>query len=153
MLISAVQQSDSIVHMYFFHILFHYYLSQDIEYSCGCYTVGHCCLSILYIILFASANPKLSIHFSPTSTPTWQPQVCFLCPQIILHPNARMVFSEQKLMSLPCLKPHIGFLSNLQSKLSGRPQVPRAPLLQTFPLLPCILVLICPSPAWLPRWR
>ena len=31
------------------HILFHYGLSQDIKYSSLCYTVGHCCLSILYI--------------------------------------------------------------------------------------------------------
>ena len=34
-----------------FHILFHYSLSQGIEYSSLCYTVGPCCLSILYIIL------------------------------------------------------------------------------------------------------
>ena len=35
MLISAVQQSDSVMHMYifFFQILFHYGLLQDIEYS------------------------------------------------------------------------------------------------------------------------
>ena len=33
------------------HILFHYGLSQDIEYSSLCYTVGPCCLSILYIIV------------------------------------------------------------------------------------------------------
>ena len=33
-----------------FRILFHYGLSQGIEYSFLCYTVGHCCLSIPYII-------------------------------------------------------------------------------------------------------
>ena len=33
-----------------FYILFHYGLSQDIDYSSLCYTVGPCCLSILYII-------------------------------------------------------------------------------------------------------
>ena len=50
-LISAVQQSDSVIYMYIlFHTLFHYGLSQDIEYSSPCYTVGPCCLSILYII-------------------------------------------------------------------------------------------------------
>ena len=32
-----------------FHILFHYGLSQDIEYSSLHYTVGPCCLSILYM--------------------------------------------------------------------------------------------------------
>ena len=34
-----------------FHILFHYGLSQDIEYSCLCCTVGPCFFSILYIIV------------------------------------------------------------------------------------------------------
>ena len=32
-----------------FHILFHYGLSQDIEYSSLCYTVGPCCLPPFYI--------------------------------------------------------------------------------------------------------
>ena len=35
-----------------FYILFHYGLSQDIEYSSLCHTVGPCCLSILHIIVF-----------------------------------------------------------------------------------------------------
>ena len=40
--------------------LFHYYvLLQDIEYSFLCYTVGPCCLSILYISQCVSVNPKL----------------------------------------------------------------------------------------------
>ena len=34
-----------------FHILFHYGISQEIEYSSLCYTVGPCCLSILYILV------------------------------------------------------------------------------------------------------
>ena len=52
-LISAAQQSDSVIHVIYilFHILFHYGISQDIEYSSLCYTVGPCCLSILYIIV------------------------------------------------------------------------------------------------------
>jgi len=33
-----------------FHILFHYALSQDIEYISLCYTVEPYCLSILYIV-------------------------------------------------------------------------------------------------------
>ena len=33
-----------------FHILFHYGLAQDIEYSSLCSIVGPCCLSTLYII-------------------------------------------------------------------------------------------------------
>ena len=35
-----------------FYNLFHYSLSQDIKYSFLCYTVGHCCLSILNVIAF-----------------------------------------------------------------------------------------------------
>ena len=33
-----------------FKVLFHYRLLQDIEYSSLCYTVGPCCLSVLYIV-------------------------------------------------------------------------------------------------------
>ena len=60
-----------------FHILFHYGLSQDIEYSSLCYTVGPCCLSILYIIvcLCPSQTPIPSL---PYPCPPWQPQVCSL---------------------------------------------------------------------------
>ena len=48
MLVSAVQQSDSVLHMYMF---FSIMAIRDIEYSSLCYTVGPCCLSILYIIV------------------------------------------------------------------------------------------------------
>ena len=49
-LISAIQQNDSVIHSdILFYIHFHYDLSQDIEYSFLCYTTGSCCLSILYI--------------------------------------------------------------------------------------------------------
>ena len=47
-LISAVQQSDTFI---LFHVLFHLDLSQGIDYISLCYTVGPCCLSILYIIV------------------------------------------------------------------------------------------------------
>ena len=60
MLISAIQQSDSVIHIYIlFHIIFHYGLSQDIEYSFLCYTVGPCCLSILYI---RGPQPPVPVH-------------------------------------------------------------------------------------------
>ena len=54
-----------------FHILFHYGLSQDIEYSSMCNTVGTSCLSILYMSLhllipssqfFPSLPPPLGNH-------------------------------------------------------------------------------------------
>ena len=51
-LLSAVQQSDSVIHIYIlFYILFHYGLSQDVEYSSLCSKVGPCCFSIFYIIV------------------------------------------------------------------------------------------------------
>ena len=40
-----------------FHVLFHDGLSQATEYSSLCYTVGPCCLSILYIIVSQSFPP------------------------------------------------------------------------------------------------
>ena len=62
MLVSGVQESDSAIYIYMhiiyiiyifvlFQILFHYRLLQDIEYSCLCYIVGPCCLSILYMVV------------------------------------------------------------------------------------------------------
>ena len=47
LLISTVQQNDSVIHVYllFFYILFHFGLSQDTEYSSLCYMVGPCCSS------------------------------------------------------------------------------------------------------------
>ena len=56
-LVSSVQQSDSVIHIYriyiyiLFYILFHYRLLHVIEYSFLCYTVGPCYLSILYIVV------------------------------------------------------------------------------------------------------
>ena len=51
MLISAVQQSDSVnpsIHPYIFDILFRYGLSQDVEYSSMFFTVGHCLIHFAY---------------------------------------------------------------------------------------------------------
>ena len=52
-LISAVQWSDSVMYVYTFFFIFslHYGLSQDIEYSSLCFTVGPCCLSLIYKVL------------------------------------------------------------------------------------------------------
>ena len=43
-LVSRVQQSDSVTHTYtyIFQILFHYSLLQDTEYNSLCYPVGPC---------------------------------------------------------------------------------------------------------------
>ena len=52
-LISSVQQSDSVIYI-LFHILFHSGLSQDVEYSPLCYTVGPCCLSRDFVYAYES---------------------------------------------------------------------------------------------------
>ena len=52
--------------IYIFHILFDYGLSQDIEYSSLCYTVGPYCSSIVYII--ADTNYLLT-QKSPATPP------------------------------------------------------------------------------------
>ena len=52
MLVSGVQQSDSVIHIYvsiLFQILFPFKLLHNIEQSSLCYTVGPCWLSILNI--------------------------------------------------------------------------------------------------------
>ena len=74
MLISAVQQSDSVI---LFHILFHYGLSQNIEYISLCYTVGPCCLSILYINIIGCICSS-QIPNPPLLLLPWQSQVCSL---------------------------------------------------------------------------
>ena len=80
MFISAIQQSDSVIHKYtylLFHFLFHYGLSQELHRSL-CYGVRLNCLFILYIIV-ASTNHKLPIHPSLTLHPSGQPQICSVC--------------------------------------------------------------------------
>ena len=47
-----VFSGDIYIYIYIlFQTLFHYRLLQDIEYSSPCYTVGPCCLSVLYIVV------------------------------------------------------------------------------------------------------
>ena len=59
LLVSGVQQSDSVIYIYIYiciyicilyQILFHYRLLQDTEYSSLCYTVGPRWLPILYLV-------------------------------------------------------------------------------------------------------
>ena len=50
------------------HILFHHVPSQVIEYSSLCCTAGAHCLS-LHVQWFASTNPKLPVHPSPSPLP------------------------------------------------------------------------------------
>lgn len=82
-LITAIHQgymTQLYIDMYIYIlILFHCGLSQVIEYSSLCYSVGSYCLSILYILVCICKSltpaPALSHLRSP-----WQPPVYFLCP-------------------------------------------------------------------------
>ena len=47
------------IYMHSFYILFHYGLSQDIEYNFLCYTEGPCCFIILYISVCHRSSPLL----------------------------------------------------------------------------------------------
>ena len=73
-LMSAVEQSDSVIHYIYiytfilFYILFHYGLSQNIEYSYLRYTVGPCYLSTLYIIVFNKFKKKRNSVIPPVGT-------------------------------------------------------------------------------------
>ena len=55
-LVSGVQQSNSVIQIYIKYIYsfsdsFYYRLSQNIEYSSLCYIVGPCCFPILYVLV------------------------------------------------------------------------------------------------------
>ena len=65
-------------YIFFFSILFHYGLSQDIEYSFLCSEVGPC-LFILYITVYICCPPTPHPILSPSPSLPWQPQVCSLC--------------------------------------------------------------------------
>ena len=82
LLVSGVQQSDSVIHIHIsilFQILYPYRLLQDTDYSSLCYTVGPCCLSILYIVVCALANPKLPIYPSPAPLPHFSFKMGWRC--------------------------------------------------------------------------
>ena len=62
-LISTVEQSDPITHIYILYfILSHYGLSQVVEYSYLCYRVGPGCLSILCYVSAAAAAAAKSLQ-------------------------------------------------------------------------------------------
>ena len=96
MLISAVQQSDSLIHTYIyiyiyilFHILFHYGLSQDIGYSSLCFTVEPCCLSILYIIVRKCTDCEMK---EPCGTHKFLCQIILALRKYLLYLNAQRSF-------------------------------------------------------------
>ena len=63
-LVSGVQQSDSIIHIHvsiLFQILFPFRLLQNIKQSSLCYTVGPCWLTILNITVYTCQSQTLNV--------------------------------------------------------------------------------------------
>ena len=70
MLVSGVQQSDSVIHIHvsiLFQIRFPFSLLQHIEQSSLCYTVGPCWLPILNIVVCIKVSERISYGLDPTS--------------------------------------------------------------------------------------
>ena len=67
LLCSKVTQLFIHIYTFFFYILFHYGLSQDIQYSSLCYTLRPCCLSILNIMvcIYQPQTPNPSLPHTP----------------------------------------------------------------------------------------
>ena len=64
-LVSGVQQSDSVIYIYIlFQVLFHYGLLQEIEQSSLCYTVGPC-LSTLYTVVCICESQAPDLFLPP----------------------------------------------------------------------------------------
>ena len=86
--VSGIGQSDQLHNacmFLLFHILFHYMLLQDIEYTSLCCTVGPC---LFYVQQCVSVNPKLLIYLSSQAFPLFNRKlvfcVCAFCEYIHL---------------------------------------------------------------------
>ena len=88
-----------------FHILFHCGLSQDIEYSSLCYTVGLCCFSTLGIRVCIYSS-QLPIHPSPipTSLPLSKHEsVLYVCQSIeCLHSALLLYVTVSSCLTVLC---------------------------------------------------
>ena len=93
MLISAVLCFSYIL----FYILFHYGLSQDVGYNSLCYTVGPCCLFILYVIVCILTPSSQSVPPPPRSNSYWAPTTCWTVP---LHTASYRIFTTIRLVFL-----------------------------------------------------
>ena len=71
-LVSGVQQGDSVIHIHIFtlfRILFPFSLLQNIEQNSLCYTVGLCWLTILHIVACTYQSPNPSLFLPPPFSP------------------------------------------------------------------------------------
>ena len=83
-LISAIQQSDLVIYIYFFLHSFPLRLSQGTEYYYLCYTVGPCCLSIQYALLAYICSSQLPTPYLHKPLPlfTTAKSVLYVCQPI-----------------------------------------------------------------------
>ena len=84
MLITTVQQSDSVIHIYtcipLLNILFHYGLSYDIEYNSLCYSRTFLFIYSIYKRLDLLTPTSQSTPLPTPSPPLSKHQSVFLCP-------------------------------------------------------------------------
>ena len=89
--------------VFFFYILFHYRLFQDVEYNPLCYTVGRCWLSVLYIAVYICQCYFLSLSrpLLPLLCPQAHPLCLHLysCPVIFIY----TIFPDSTYMHLICI--------------------------------------------------
>ena len=108
---------------YIYSSLFHYGLSQDIEYSFLCYIVGPCCLSILYTVVgifWCSVTKSCWFQlFVTPCTAAHQASLSFTISQTLLKlksielvmPSNHLTLSHPLLL-LPSILPSIRVFSN-----------------------------------------
>ena len=128
MLVSGVQQSESVIYIYMhiyilFQILFRNRLLQDIQYSSQCYTVNPCCLSTLYIVQFSrsvvsdSATPWTAEHQTSLSiTISRSPPKPMSIESVM--PSNHLILCHSPLV-LPSIFPSIRVFSNESVFASG----------------------------------
>ena len=102
-LVSAVQQSESVIHIStLFQILFPYRLLQSIEQSSLCYTVGPYQLSILYIVVCMCQSQSSNLSYPPPGNHKF---IFYICNSIfVLQISSFVAFFQI---------PHIAFTLNL----------------------------------------
>ena len=108
-LTSAEQQSYSLyIYGYIpFHILFHYDLLPDTEYSFLCYTAGLCCLSILCCYSVVKSCPTLCS--TPGLQHTSLPWISQLLSSELAMPSNQLILCHS-LLFLPSIFPSIRIL-------------------------------------------
>ena len=92
MLVSGIQQSDSVIYNIYIcihiqisvciQILFRYKLVQDVEYSFLCYILSSCCLPFLYMLVHICKPQTPNLSFSPLLSPLVTMFIFYVCESV-----------------------------------------------------------------------